>query len=54
VAESHLDDRLAAPDDIPFVVLEDLVGERRGRIPETTYVMEPPPARPAAVVRASL
>jgi len=48
------DDRLASPAEIPFVVREDLVGDRRGHIPVTTYVIEPPPALPAAVVRASL
>lgn len=47
------DDRIAPPREIPFTIREDLVGSRRGRIPMTTYVLEPPPAQ-AAVVRASL
>ncbi|MGH9867748.1 MAG: hypothetical protein ACREAA_06240 [Candidatus Polarisedimenticolia bacterium] len=50
----ELDDRLAAPAEIPFVVRQDLVGDRRGRIPMTSYVMEPPPAQPATIMRASL
>jgi len=42
-----------APEEIPFTVDEDLVGTRRGRIPATTYVLEPAPEeRP--VMRASL
>jgi hypothetical protein len=47
------DDLVAAPREIPFTVEMDLVGERRGTIPLTTYVLEPAP-RPAAVMRASL
>jgi len=46
-------DRLAPPEEIPFTLHEDLVGTRRGRIPSTTYVLEPAPEeRP--VMRASL
>jgi hypothetical protein len=48
-----VDDRIVPPREIPFTIREDLVGTRRGRIPMTTYVMEPPPAD-AVVVRASL
>jgi anti-sigma factor RsiW len=48
-----VDDQIAPPREIPFTVREDLVGDRRGRIPMTTYVLEPPPVE-GAVVRASL
>jgi len=48
-----VDDQIAPPREIPFTVREDLVGYRRGRIPATTYVLEPPPTE-AVVVRASL
>jgi hypothetical protein len=47
------DDRIAPPREIPFTIRQDLVGTRRGRIPSTTYVLEPPPAE-TMVVRASL
>ncbi len=46
-------DRLAPPEEIPFTLDEDLVGTRRGRIPATTYVLEPAPEE-RAVLRASL
>lgn len=41
--------------DIPFLVRQDLVGPRRGRIPTVTYVLEPAPEEPdeEAVLRAS-
>jgi len=48
-----VDDQIAPPREIPFTVREDLVGYRQGRIPMTTYVLEPPPTE-AVVVRASL
>lgn len=43
------------PNDIPFLVRQDLVGPRRGRIPTVTYVLEPAPEDPdeEAVLRAS-
>jgi hypothetical protein len=47
------DDLVTAPREIPFTVEMDLVGERRGTIPLTTYVLEPAP-RQTAVLRASL
>lgn len=55
-ASTDLEDRLVAPPDVPFVVHEDLVGARRGRIPLTTYVLEPAPDEKAGtpVLRASL
>ncbi|HKY32771.1 MAG TPA: hypothetical protein VJV23_09565 [Candidatus Polarisedimenticolia bacterium] len=51
-----LADRLAPPREIPFTLHEDLIGDRHGRIPVTTYVLEPPPAEEQEdrVVRASL
>ncbi len=45
-------DMLRPPREIHFSVRQDLVGVRTGRIPMTTYVLEPPP-RESAVVRAS-
>ena len=61
-AANDLDDRIVAPQEVPFVVQEDLVGARRGRIPLTTYVLEPAPDEQTAdragagkpVMRASL
>jgi len=50
--QDDLRDDLAVRE-VPFTVQEDLVGARRGRIPLTTYVLEPAP-EPARVLRASL
>ncbi len=40
------------PPEVPFLLRQDLVGTRRGRIPLTTYVLEPAP-EDDAVLRAS-
>lgn len=40
------------PREVPFTLRQDLVGSRRGRIPLTSYVLEPAPEE-SAVVRAS-
>jgi hypothetical protein len=47
------EDAVTSPREIPFTVETDLVGARRGTIPLTTYVLEPPPEQ-STVVRASL
>jgi len=47
------EDPLVGPREVPFTYVEDLVGARRGRIPLTTYVLEPAPDE-KPVVRASL
>jgi hypothetical protein len=47
-AANDLNDRIVAPQEVPFVVHEDLVGARRGRIPLTTYVLEPAPDEQSA------
>lgn len=52
-AADPLEDAVSLPREVPFMVEGDLVGARRGTIPLTTYVLEPPPEQ-AAVVRASL
>jgi hypothetical protein len=52
--QEDLNDGVAPPAEIPFTIREDLVGEHRGTIPLTTYVLEPAPADEAPVVRASL
>ncbi len=50
--ESGPADWIRSPEEIPVVVYEDLVGERRARIPAVTYVMEPAPGN-EGIVRAS-
>jgi hypothetical protein len=52
--QEDLNDGIAPPAQIPFTIQEDLVGEHRGTIPLTTYVLEPAPAERAPVMRASL
>jgi len=51
-------DHVAPAREIAFTVQQDLVGHRRGSIPETTYVLEPapwegPPSNGDRVIRAS-
>lgn len=52
VPEDHPYVDRIAPREIPFTFEADLVGIRRGRIPATTYVLEPAPEQDT-VVRAS-
>jgi len=51
VSRAGQDDELISRE-VPFSIRQDLLGQRRGRIPLTTYVLEPAPDE-SAVVRAS-
>ena len=48
----HLTDTVMPPPEIPFALRQDLVGVRTGRMPVTTYVLEPAPEE-GSVMRAS-